>query len=109
MPGLVPGIHVFVSTSKAWMAGASPAMTMWVGRTQRPRALFDHDVGFVRMRAGVAVGPGKLDGAALGGDGEEGDERVGGDRRVEIGAEHLLAVIAAHERVDDVARYGGAG
>jgi hypothetical protein len=27
MPGLVPGIHVFRSTSKAWMAGTSPAMT----------------------------------------------------------------------------------
>jgi hypothetical protein len=26
MPGLVPGIHVF-KTSKAWMAGTSPAMT----------------------------------------------------------------------------------
>jgi hypothetical protein len=28
MPGLVPGIHVFYSASKAWMAGTSPAMTM---------------------------------------------------------------------------------
>jgi hypothetical protein len=30
MPGLVPGIHVFLVTqfkSKAWMAGTSPAMT----------------------------------------------------------------------------------
>jgi hypothetical protein len=29
MPGLVPGIHVFLctTTSKAWMAGTSPAMT----------------------------------------------------------------------------------
>jgi uncharacterized protein len=27
MPGLVPGIHVFFSASKAWMAGTSPAMT----------------------------------------------------------------------------------
>jgi hypothetical protein len=26
MPGLVPGIHVF-ATSKAWVAGTSPAMT----------------------------------------------------------------------------------
>jgi hypothetical protein len=26
MPGLVPGIHVFL-TSKTWMAGTSPAMT----------------------------------------------------------------------------------
>jgi hypothetical protein len=27
MPGLVPGIHVFVAEVKAWMAGTSPAMT----------------------------------------------------------------------------------
>ena len=27
MPGLVPGIHVFHATDKAWMAGTSPAMT----------------------------------------------------------------------------------
>jgi hypothetical protein len=27
MPGLVPGIHVFLVTNKAWMAGTSPAMT----------------------------------------------------------------------------------
>jgi len=37
MPGLVPGIHVFVSTKKSWMAGSSPAMTMW--RPQRQRGL----------------------------------------------------------------------
>jgi hypothetical protein len=27
MPGLVPGIHVFLFGSKTWMAGTSPAMT----------------------------------------------------------------------------------
>jgi DNA ligase-associated metallophosphoesterase len=27
MPGLVPGIHVFLSGAKTWMAGTSPAMT----------------------------------------------------------------------------------
>ena len=27
MPGLVPGIHVFLRLSKTWMAGPSPAMT----------------------------------------------------------------------------------
>jgi hypothetical protein len=27
MPGLVPGIHVFLDEAKAWMAGTSPAMT----------------------------------------------------------------------------------
>jgi hypothetical protein len=28
MPGLVPGIHAFLA-AKTWMAGTSPAMTMW--------------------------------------------------------------------------------
>jgi hypothetical protein len=27
MPGLGPGIHVFLFASKTWMAGTSPAMT----------------------------------------------------------------------------------
>src|SRR5712691_11749936 len=27
MPGLVPGIHVFHTATKTWMAGTSPAMT----------------------------------------------------------------------------------
>ena len=31
MPGLVPGIHVFMALQfgKAWMAGTSPAMTVY--------------------------------------------------------------------------------
>jgi hypothetical protein len=31
MPGLVPGIHVFLQflSSKSWMAGTSPAMTQF--------------------------------------------------------------------------------
>ena len=29
MPGLVPGIHVLRAAGKAWMAGSSPAMTLW--------------------------------------------------------------------------------
>jgi hypothetical protein len=33
--GLVPGIHVFASESKAWMAGTSPAMTIAVGPFNR--------------------------------------------------------------------------
>jgi hypothetical protein len=33
MPGLVPGIHVFSATSKPWMAGTSPAMTLNLKRT----------------------------------------------------------------------------
>jgi hypothetical protein len=33
MPGLVPGIHVFLfCCSKTWMAGSSPAMTKLVNQ-----------------------------------------------------------------------------
>jgi hypothetical protein len=35
MPGLVPGIHVFLERRKAWMAGTSPAMTNLVVLTKR--------------------------------------------------------------------------
>ncbi len=35
MPGLVPGIHVFLEQgSKTWMAGTSPGMTQNVARCQ---------------------------------------------------------------------------
>jgi hypothetical protein len=30
MPGLVPGIHVFLAASKTWMAATSAAMTISV-------------------------------------------------------------------------------
>ena len=31
MPGLVPGIHVLlIEAAKTWLAGTSPAMTMWM-------------------------------------------------------------------------------
>jgi hypothetical protein len=35
MPGLVPGIHTFLSSaqSKTWMAGTSPAMTVYLTPT----------------------------------------------------------------------------
>jgi hypothetical protein len=29
MPGLVPGTAFFVPLGSAWMAGTSPAMTLW--------------------------------------------------------------------------------
>ena len=32
MPGLVPGIHVLGAAGKTWMAGTSPAMTLWKHR-----------------------------------------------------------------------------
>jgi hypothetical protein len=42
MPGLVPGIHVFLFEAKTWMAGTSPAMTELgvAQRRKRSRRLF---------------------------------------------------------------------
>jgi hypothetical protein len=41
MPGLVPGIHVFFSAIKAWMAGTAGAKTRFA-------LLPGHDVGHVK-------------------------------------------------------------
>ena len=35
MPGTRPGIHVFLDVVKTWMAGTSPAMTVWLGSRER--------------------------------------------------------------------------
>src|SRR5690242_12734037 len=89
----------------AVMAGTRPSMT---GKCVNPRLSFHRYICFLRHRLPVVGRPGQLDDAALAGEREEGDERVGGDGGVEIGAEHLLAVIAGDESVDDVARNGRA-
>jgi hypothetical protein len=40
MPGLVPGIHVLtVSPAKTWMAGTSPAMTVFEAFSAQKRQL----------------------------------------------------------------------
>ena len=65
---------------------------------------FDRDLGRLGRREAVVAGPGERDGAALGRDRGERDERIGGDRGIELGAEDLLAVIGADEVGDDVAR-----
>jgi hypothetical protein len=38
MPGLVPGIHVFLRVARTWMAGTSPAMTA----RNRPHAVANY-------------------------------------------------------------------
>jgi hypothetical protein len=35
MPGLVPGIHVFISAKKSWMAATSAAMTEGIGQRKK--------------------------------------------------------------------------
>src|SRR5262249_35051864 len=57
----------------------------------------------------AVVSPFELQRPALGHHREEGDERVRGDRLVQVGAEDLGAVVGAHEQVDDVARDSDAG
>src|SRR6267142_2651773 len=41
MPGLDPGIHVFLCVAKAWMAGTSPAMTENLARSAISQSSFD--------------------------------------------------------------------
>src|SRR5438045_3755499 len=64
----------------------------------------DGDLGRLRHREAVVARPLEREGAALGGDRREGDERVRGDRRMELGAEDLGTVVGADEGPDDVAR-----
>src|SRR5580693_9492773 len=65
---------------------------------------FDRDGRRLGLREAVVARPFELDRSGRGRHREEGQERIGGDRRREIGAEYLLAVVAAHESGDDVAR-----
>ena len=76
---------------------APPARSM-------PAISFDGDRGGRGFRKTVVADPFEFELAALGRGGEEGDERVGGDRRKQVGAENLVAVIAAGKARDDVAR-----
>src|SRR6202521_4964955 len=73
-----------------------------------PRS-FDRDFRRGGFDLAVIVGPFEFQRPALGRHREESDERVRGDRLMQVGAEDFRAVIGAHEQVDDVARDGGAG
>ena len=81
--------------------GSAPAHTR---HARRGSGSFDGDRRRGCLREAVIAGPIEFQRAALGRDREERDERVGGDRRIELGAENLLAVIGADEIRDDVAR-----
>src|SRR5262245_4558541 len=77
---------------------------MRLPKAARASVSFDGDVGSLGLRETVVAGPLELDRAARGRDCEERDERIGGDRREQIGAEYFQSVIGAHELGDDVAR-----
>src|SRR6516225_10085204 len=68
-------------------------------------ASFDRNGCRGRFRKSVVADPFEIEFSAFGRNGEESDERVGGNRRKQIGAENLLAIIAAGEARDDIARY----
>src|SRR5262245_27267622 len=77
----------------------------WGASTRAPLApSLDNDVRRLGHREAVVARPGELELAALGRHREERQERVRGDRREQVGAEDLLAVIGADELADDVAR-----
>src|SRR6185436_7942734 len=74
-------------------------------RETRERTSSDADLRRLRHRVAVVAGPLEFQRAALGGHGGEGDERIGGHGRIQIGAEDFDAVVAAGEARDDVARH----
>jgi len=51
MPGLVPGIHVLLATSKTWTAGTSPAMTSIAVSTERNMRDVSRTAGLDNARA----------------------------------------------------------
>src|SRR6185436_19999014 len=52
----------------------------------------------------VVAAPAEFQRAALGGGGGDEEKRIRRHRRVQLGAEHFDAVVAAHQAADDVAR-----
>src|SRR5262245_30503357 len=71
-------------------------------------ALVDGDGDRLGHREAIVARPLERDGSALDGGRPEREERIGGDRRMKVGAEDLRPVVPAHETADDVARNGGA-
>src|SRR5215470_9395735 len=70
----------------------------------RPRRSLHDDLRRRSLHLPIVVGPAKLQRSALRRHREEGDERVRGDRLMQVGAENLRAVVGAHEQIDDIAR-----
>src|SRR5438552_6634378 len=83
------------------------ANTAAMTTARRMMRSFHGDLDLLGCGVAVVAGPPEFDGAALGGDRVEGDERVGGNRWMQLGAENLLAVVGGDEVRDDVARDDG--
>src|SRR5664280_3691512 len=68
-----------------------------------PTGSFHRDRGGGGFGKAVVAGPFEFQRAAFGGHCEESDERISGDSGREVGAEDLLAIVAAREKRHDVA------
>src|SRR5580765_6278465 len=73
---------------------------------RRPRS-FDGDRGRLARRKPVVAAPLEGKRAALGRGGKKRDERIGRNRRRQLGTEDFRAVVGAGEHRDDVARDQG--
>src|SRR6516165_1828206 len=94
------------------LAGLRPRPGMTPKSRNAPRIRsrsFDRDLRRGGLDLALIVGPFELQRAAFVRHGEKGDERVRGNRLVQIGVEDFGAVIGANEIVDNVARDGRAG
>src|SRR5271170_6413682 len=89
-------------------AGDMMATSFARATTAVQRRSFDGDVGRCGFDIALVIGPFELELSAFGRRCKEADEGVRGNRWVHVGPEDLLAIIGAHERVDDVARHHGA-
>src|SRR5688572_13913112 len=88
-----------MSAANAVVTSATTPATAQIVRT-----LLDNDLRGLRDREAVVAGPLERQRAALRRDRREGDERIRGDRRMQLRAEDLDTVVGAHEEPDDVAR-----
>src|SRR5215813_2651461 len=71
--------------------------------TPRAKPSFDGDLTDLGLHLTIVVGPAEYQFAALHRDSRKRDERVGGDRREQFRAEHLVAIIGAGKAADDLA------
>src|ERR1700685_4002521 len=73
-------------------------------KARRPDvASFDGDAHRLRLYYAVGAGEGHRERAALLRRHRERQERIGGDRGEQVGAQHVLAILGADEAIDDVA------
>src|SRR5262249_35220961 len=85
---------------RAWLASNDAAARSG----SVPLGSFHGDLYLFAGAIAVVPGPPELDGPALGGNGVEGDERIGGDGGKQAGGKDFLAVPGGDKVGDDIAR-----